>query len=211
MSNISDWMPLIELVSGGVIGGFVFKAIDRVRFKKENKIIKKDEANKAEVETDKQQIDLGDLFLEKSAKWSEILEKNTERMIAKMDESNAQRNEDWRVLRNDIEEIKSDITEIKHRQDLEEEFLNGKYADFLREKGETVKRKTNGKKKTVPMPRRKNVAGNVRDVRPGESDKGKVVGFTSKADLIVLPPFGCGSSSMGDVRDGEVCKEKDLK
>ena len=178
-----DWGTAIEIFGCVTAGGFLFKAIDRIRFKKEDKTIKKDEVAKAELETDDKQIDLGNKFLETTKKWSEIMESNIDRMMAKMDESNTKRDKDWRILRMDIETIKTDITEIKHRQDLEEEFLNGKYADFLREKGETVgKNKSNGKKKTIPMPRRKTASRNVRNVRSGEPDKGQMAGHQQKAD-----------------------------
>jgi hypothetical protein len=160
-----DWVSLIEVIGSVIIVNVVFKGIDRIRYKKQNKDLKKDEVVKAEADTDKKQIDLGDLFLEKTAKWSDILEKNIDRMMAKMDESDTKRDNDWKILRNDIETIKTKITEISHRQDLEEEFLNGKYVDFLVEKGEKVsvikkgekvnKSKNNGNKKTVPIPKRR--------------------------------------------------------
>ena len=161
--NMDFGLRILELLLSATVIGFVFKIIDRVRFKQQEKKLKKDEVDKAEADTDKKQIDLGDLFLEKTAKWSDILEKNIDRMLAKMEESDTKRDKDWRILRNDIEAINTKITKISHRQDLEEEFLNGKFAEFLVEKGEKVNmvknsgkvNKSNGSKKTVPMPKRR--------------------------------------------------------
>lgn len=184
-----DWNSAFEIFCSVAFVEMVFKGIDRIRYKRDNKKLKKNEVDNAEVETDKKQIDLGDMFLEKVAKWSGIFEKNINLMMSRIDESDTKRDRMWKDLSSAIDIIQVDVSEIKHRQDLEEEFLNGDWVDFLRKKGETVKQRTNGKKKTVPMPRRKNGARSVRDVRDSKDDNGQVVGFTSKADTIVLPPL----------------------
>ena len=125
-----DWGTVITSMFGiGIIEGS-FKIIDKIRFKKEDKTEKKETVEQTAVATDRQQIDLGDLFLEKTQKWAEVLESNSTKMIEKMDESNKRRDADWRKLNDDIELLKKDVTEIKNEQKIETAFLNGEYEAF---------------------------------------------------------------------------------
>ena len=97
---------------------------------------------KAKTDTDKQQIDLGDMFLEKTIKWGEMIEQNTEkmvnRMVEKLDENNAKRDEDWDMLKKDMELLKTDTGEIKNEQKIMTAYLNGGYEAFR----ESWKKKT---------------------------------------------------------------------
>ena len=110
---MEDWgLKLLEIVLSATVIGFIFKAIDRIRYKKQDKKLKKDEVDKAEVETDRKQIDLGDLFLEKSQKWSEIIESNSMKMMKimeKMDQDKVERDKDWTELKKDMEYVKTEI------------------------------------------------------------------------------------------------------
>lgn len=125
-----DWATVITSISAiGVVEGS-FRIIDKIRFKKEERKEKKESVEQTAVATDRQQIDLGDLFLEKTQKWSEILESNYTKMMEKMDENNRRRDQDWDNLKNDIELLKKDVTEIKNEQNMETAFLNGEYDAF---------------------------------------------------------------------------------
>lgn len=125
-----DWATVITSISAiGVVEGS-FRIIDKIRFKKEERKEKKESVEQTAVATDRQQIDLGDMFLEKTQKWSEILESNYTKMMEKMDENNRRRDQDWDNLKNDIELLKKDVTEIKNEQNMETAFLNGEYDAF---------------------------------------------------------------------------------
>lgn len=133
-----DWTTIIVTILGIVTVESVFKIIDRIRYKNQDRTMRKDEVQKATTETDRQQIDLGDLFLEKSQKWSEILE-------SKLEQVNAQRNEDWRTLKANIEWMMEEIGNIV-------EFLDGPFTNFKAEKNGNKKTKA-AKKRPVPRKR----------------------------------------------------------
>ena len=141
MEGNMEWIiRILEIVAGVVAGGFVFKVIDRIRFKQQEKKLKKDEVDKAEVETDKKQIDLGDLFLEKSQKWGEIIESNSMKMVKmmeKMDKDKAERDKDWMELKSDMADVKTELGNLV-------EYNNGGYQKFLENKY--------GRKETTSMP-----------------------------------------------------------
>ncbi len=138
-----DWTTIIVTLLGVGITNTAFKVIDRIRYKGQDKTMRKDEVQKATTETDRQQIDLGDLFLEKAQKWSEILE-------SKLEKVNEQRNEDWRTLKANIEWMKEEIGNIV-------EFLDGPFTNFKNEKN--VNKTTNSEKKR-PVPRRRGYGTN---------------------------------------------------
>jgi hypothetical protein len=146
--NMEFGLRILELLLSATVIGFVFKIIDRIRFKQQEKKLKKDEVDKAEVETDKKQIDLGDLFLEKTQKWGEIIEANSMKMVKmmeekmvkmmeKMDQDKAERDKDWTELKSDMDYMKREISNLV-------EFNNGGYQKFLENKY--------GRKETTSMP-----------------------------------------------------------
>lgn len=133
----------ILTVAGSVVGsGAISAFVTSVIYRKQNKKLKDDEVQKAKTDTDKQQIDLGDMFLEKTIKWGEMIEQNTEkmvnRMVEKLDENNAKRDEDWDMLKKDMELLKTDTGEIKNEQKIMTAYLNGGYEAFR----ESWKKKT---------------------------------------------------------------------
>ena len=134
-----DWTTIVVTLLGLVTIEAVFKAIDRRRYIKQDRQMKDNEVQKDAATTDQQQIDLGDLFLEKTQKWAEILER-------KLDEANAQRNEDWRELKADIGWMKEEIGNIV-------EYLDGPFTIFKDEKNGSKETKPAKKR---PVPRRRN-------------------------------------------------------
>lgn len=141
-----DWTTIIVALLGYLGIDTVLKAIDHYRNKKENKKLKKDEVLKAENDTDRQQIDLGDLFLEKTKKWAEIIETGNERMIAILDENNKRRDEDWRELKGDMEYVKSEVRSMS-------DYLNGDYKKYKEKHGYGTKAQKR------PVPRKKGFEG----------------------------------------------------
>lgn len=122
----------ILTIAGSIVGsGTISVAVSAIVYRKQNRKMKDDEVQKAQADTDKQQIDLGDMFLEKTIKWGEMIEQNTEkmvnRMMEKLDENDAKRDEDWKGLKQDMEYVKSEIGSMS-------EYLNGDYQKFKKNK-----------------------------------------------------------------------------
>lgn len=132
-----DWATIITAITAVAGGEFVFKMIDRIAFRKEEKKIKKNEAKSSnedveekKINNDNAQIDLGSKFLQQSL---EMTEKMKEMML----ESDRQRDEYWRKQEHKMEDMQSsinklaaDVSEIKEEQKSEIAFLNGDYKAF---------------------------------------------------------------------------------
>ena len=124
----------ILTIAGSMVGsGTIAAAVSAIVYRKQNRKMKDDEVQKAQADTDKQQIDLGDMFLEKTITWGEMIEQNTEkmvnRMMEKLDENNEKRDKDWEDLKKDMEYMKGEIADIKG-------CLNGKLEDYKKSKYE---------------------------------------------------------------------------
>jgi hypothetical protein len=154
---MTDWTTIIVTVLGVVTIESVFKVIDRIRYKKNDKKLRKNEVEKDNVDTDRQQIDLADIFLEKTQKWAEIIESGSTKMLEKMEEDKEARDEDWRQLKEDMEGVKSDVSIVKRMQSLQTEYMNGPFREFLREKGELSDEMTQGNEKTAKIARKRPV------------------------------------------------------
>jgi len=152
-----DWTTIIVTILGIVTVESVFKVIDRIRYKKNDKTLRKNEVEKDNVDTDRQQIDLADIFLEKTQKWAEIIESGSTKMLEKMEEDKEARDEDWRQLKEDMEGVKSDVAIVKRMQSLQTEYMNGPFREFLREKGELGDEMTQGYEKTAKTARKRPV------------------------------------------------------
>lgn len=121
----------IWAMAGTAVGsGTISAVLTSIIFRKQNKKLKNDEVQKAETETDRQQIDLGDLFLEKTQKWAEILESNSTKVMEKIDENNRKRDHDFEDMKSDIEFVKKAVTGIKDEQEIVIAFLDGEYDAF---------------------------------------------------------------------------------
>lgn len=154
---MTDWTTIIVTVLGVVTIESVFKVVDRIRYKKNDKKLRKNEVEKDNVDTDRQQIDLADIFLEKTQKWAEIIESNSTKMLEKMEEDKEARDEDWRQLKEDMEGVKSDVSIVKRMQSLQTEYMNGPFREFLREKGETIDETAVNNEKTEKTARKRPV------------------------------------------------------
>lgn len=139
-----DWTTVIVTIGGLVSVEAIFKGIDRIRYKPQDKKLKNDEVQKAETTTDQQQIDLGDLFLEKTQKWAQIIENSANKVV----EANARRDDDWKDLKADmvyvkgeVGSIKGDVGSIKGEVGGIVEYLNGDYQNFKKNGGKNAKRK----------------------------------------------------------------------
>jgi len=102
----------------------IIAVIQAIRFWKQNKKLKNNEVTKDDVETQKAEIDLANLYKEEMLKVIELLKNsqsenndNQEKMITKLDN-----------LDNRLEKVEIKMTDI-------EAYLNGPYHEWLASKG----------------------------------------------------------------------------
>lgn len=102
----------------------IIAVIQAIRFWKQNKKLKNNEVTKDDVETQKAEIDLANLYKEEMLKVIELLKSsqsenndNQEKMITKLDN-----------LDNRLEKVEIKMTDI-------ETYLNGPYHEWLASKG----------------------------------------------------------------------------
>ena len=113
-----DWTSIIVAVLSGTSLGAIVEAI---RYRKQNKALKDDEAKQSNVETQKQQIELADLYKDKMLEMME-------QVAAKQDTGNENQ-----------QRILDKLDTIDNRVDKQEmqlgnivAYLNGEYQDYLR-------------------------------------------------------------------------------
>lgn len=151
-----DWNPIILAV---VVFLFSWETIGNIRFRRENKRLKQAEAKKAETETatsdvDKQkaQIELGDLFLDKSKEMFEKMQELQEQTLLAT-KKNGIDNEDIIKQLNEVMAEQKRMASVQEKQGEELKrlsegqehmvsFLNGEYQSFLTENGFKTKKKS---------------------------------------------------------------------
>lgn len=144
-----DWNSIILAVIGVV---FSWETWNNVKYRKENKKLKDNEVKTSSVDAQKAQIELGDLFLEKSKemfqKMQELQEQtllatkkngiDNEDIIKKVDEIAAEQKRLSNEQRRQGEELKR----LTEGQEHMVSFLNGDYQNFLTENGFEAKKKS---------------------------------------------------------------------
>lgn len=149
-----DWNSIILTVIGVL---FSWETFNNIKYRKENKKMKMDEAAKSHIDTQKGQIELGELFTQKAAemfKHMQELQEQTllatkkngidnESIIKKVDEVVAEQKRLAEEQNRIVEEQKRQSAELKRLADEQSNivtFVNGEYQDFLRKNG--FKKKT---------------------------------------------------------------------
>ena len=151
-----DWNSIILAVIGVV---FSWETWNNVKYRKENKKLKEEEVKLKEnevktsdVDTQKAQIELGDLFLDKSKemfqKMQELQEQtllatkkngiDNEDIIKQLNEVVAEQKRIAQIQEKQGEEMKRQGEELKRLSEGQEHmvsFLNGEYQSFLTENG----------------------------------------------------------------------------
>ena len=132
-----DWTTIIVAVIGMVTVEAVFKAIDRVRFKLQDRELKKNEVKSSsadvqskDIENDNAQIDLGTKFMEQSLAM-------TQKVQDIMMETNKLRNEQWEQQKTSMEElitrmggVETKLDSLSDRVTAIEEWGNGDLSAF---------------------------------------------------------------------------------
>lgn len=137
-----------------IVGGVLFVIIDRVKYRRENKSLKKNEVTGSDLdnetkrldnetkrlENDMKQLDIGSLFLDKVQAAAEVVEAASNRMIEnnqslQLIESNQKRMESnqnrmikqFDELVTEVSRMKEEMSDIRNEQNMERTFLNGAY------------------------------------------------------------------------------------
>lgn len=151
-----DWNTIILAVIGVL---FSWETVNNIRFRKEHKKMKENEAKTSDVDTQKAQIELGDLFLDKSKemfqKMQELQEQtllatqkngiDNEDIIRQLNEVVAEQKRLAEEQQKQGEEQQRQSAELKRLSESQEHmvsFLNGEYQSYLTENGFKTKKKS---------------------------------------------------------------------
>ena len=137
-----DWNSIILAVIGVV---FSWETWNNVKYRRENKKLKENEVKTSDVDTQRAQIELGDLFMEKSKEMFQQMQELQEQTLLAT-KKNGIDNEDIIKQLNEViekqkllaEEQQKQGEELKRLSEGQEHmvsFLNGEYQSFLTENG----------------------------------------------------------------------------
>ena len=137
-----DWNSIILAVIGVV---FSWETWNNVKYRKENKKLKENEVKTSSIDAQKAQIELGDLFMEKSKEMFQQMQELQEQTLLAT-KKNGIDNEDIIKQLNEViaeqkrlaEEQQRQGEELKRLSEGQEHmvsFLNGEYQSFLTENG----------------------------------------------------------------------------
>lgn len=144
-----DWNSIILAVIGVV---FSWETYSNVKYRRENKKLKENEVKTSDVDTQKAQIELGEMFLEKSKEMFQQMQElqeqtliatkkngiDNESIIQKIDELTKEQ----KRLAEEQKRQGDELTRIADEQANIVTFVNGEYQDFLAKNG--FKKKSNG-------------------------------------------------------------------
>ena len=144
-----DWNSIILAVIGVV---FSWETWNNVKYRRENKKLKENEVKTSSIDAQKAQIELGDLFMEKSKEMFQQMQELQEQTLLAT-KKNGIDNEDIIKQLNEViaeqkrlaEEQQRQGDELKRLNEGQEHmvsFLNGEYQSFLTENGFKAKKKS---------------------------------------------------------------------
>lgn len=137
-----DWNSIILAVIGVV---FSWETWNNVKYRRENKKLKENEVKTSSIDAQKAQIELGDLFMEKSKEMFQQMQELQEQTLLAT-KKNGIDNEDIIKQLNEVVAEQKRLAEEQQRQGEELKrlnegqehmvsFLNGEYQSFLTENG----------------------------------------------------------------------------
>lgn len=136
------------------VGGVLFVIIDRIKFRHENKSLKKNEVTGSDLDNetkrldnetkkldnDQKQIDIGSLFLEKMRVAAEVVEQASMKMgewnqrlsVIEGNQNRMESNQNHMMkqfegLTTEVAGLRDELAEVKVEQNMERTFLNGTY------------------------------------------------------------------------------------
>lgn len=143
-----DWNTIILTVIGVL---FSWETFNNIKYRRENKQLKENEVKTSNVDTQKAQIELGDLFLDKSKEMFEKMQELQEQTLLAT-KKNGIDNEDIIKQLNEVRAEQKRMASVQEQQGHELKnlsegqehlvtFLNGEYQSFLEENGFKRKKK----------------------------------------------------------------------
>lgn len=144
-----DWNQIILAVISVV---FSWETWNNVKYRKENKKLKDNEVKTSSVDAQKAQIELGDLFMEKSKEMFQQMQElqeqtllatkkngtDNEDIIKKVDEIAAEQ----KRLSEEQQKQGEELKRLSEGQEHMVSFLNGEYQSFLTENGFKTKKRS---------------------------------------------------------------------
>lgn len=144
-----DYNAIVLTVIGVL---FSWETFNNIKYRRENKKLKENEVKTSDVDTQKAQIELGDLFLEKSKEMFQQMQElqeqtllatkkngiDNEDIIKKVDEIAAEQKRLAEEQQRQGEELKR----LSEGQEHMVSFLNGEYQSYLTENGFKAKKKS---------------------------------------------------------------------
>ena len=144
-----DWNSIILAVIGVV---FSWETWNNVKYRKENKKLKDNEVKTSSIDAQKAQIELGDLFMEKSKEMFQQMQElqeqtllatkkngiDNEDIIKKVDEIAAEQ----KRLSEEQQKQGEELKRLSEGQEHMVSFLNGEYQSFLKENGFKTKKRS---------------------------------------------------------------------
>lgn len=144
-----DWNSIILAVIGVV---FSWETWNNVKYRRENKKLKENEVKTSSIDAQKAQIELGDLFIEKTKETFQQMQElqeqtllatkkngiDNEDIIKKMDEIAAEQ----KRLSEEQQKQGEELKRLSEGQEHMVSFLNGEYQSFLTENGFKAKKKS---------------------------------------------------------------------
>ena len=151
-----DWNTIILAVIGVL---FSWETVNNIRFRKEHKKMKENEAKTSDVDTQKAQIELGDLFLDKSKEMFQKMQELQEQTLLATQKNGVDNEDIIRQLNEVIAEQKrlaeeqqkqgeeqqrqsAELKRLSENQEHMVSFLNGEYQSYLTENGFKAKNKS---------------------------------------------------------------------
>lgn len=137
-----------------IVGGVLFVIIDRIKFRHENKSLKKNEVTGSDLDNetkrldnetkkldnDQKQIDIGSLFLEKMRVAADVVEQASMKMgewnqrlsVIEGNQNRMESNQNHMMkqfegLTTEVAGLRDELAEVKVEQNMERTFLNGTY------------------------------------------------------------------------------------
>lgn len=144
-----DWNSIILAVIGVV---FSWETWNNVKYRRENKQLKENEVKTSNIDAQKAQIELGDLFMEKSKEMFQQMQElqeqtllatkkngiDNEGIIKKVDEIAAEQ----KRLSDEQQKQGEELKRLSEGQEHMVSFLNGEYQSFLKENGFNTKKRS---------------------------------------------------------------------
>ena len=148
-------MEIILSIAGVLLGGTsVYTIIENIKYRKENKDLKKLEVEKSSIEAKDQELDLVTKYKENTMKMMDELQKTYD-AILKNGDDNSEIIKKIDNLNHRMDVLTTEVKEVKEEQKIQKIYLNGEYAAFrkiyleMQAKENTKKKKSASTKKKV--------------------------------------------------------------